>query len=1211
VKALLHAAAALEGPRRTSYLDEACGGDATLRAEVDRLLEHRGPDTAALGFAEPEDADDAGPIATGADLGPYRIGRLIGTGGMGTVYAAHHRDEDRAVAVKVIHPHLLARSGVLARFRREAELGARVLHPHVVRTLGVVTADVEGRALHALVMEIVRGRTLRSVLDALGTVPESLLREIAVQAAGGLDAIHAAGIVHRDVKPENLLLTDDARLRITDLGVAKLAEAATTLTGEGNFIGTLAYASPEQCQGMEVGPTADLYALGVVLYELATGANPFAAEGVWASLRAHVELVPPSAHERRPDMSRFLSAVIATLLAKDPRERFPSAQALQRVLEEGEKGAWWSEGRGRTRTEQRPRVPVRADAALRGRAEDVAQLELAWREAREGHGRVVVLMGEEGLGKSRLVHEFLDAHGSDDIEVLYGAYRAERHGGALRDALALRFAGPTARERLGSYLPETPDLVAPFAAYMHRDAPGTDVAALDATARDALVLRVFERMARQRAVLWVVEDLHHAPAHALRLVTSLARAAGDCRALLLVTTRDPLPEPVAESWRRMPHVRRRELTRLAAADVRGLVRDTLRDEGASARLAPMVAALADGVPRFALELLQGLEASGALERGADGRFVERRRVETIAVPASLREAVLGRLREIGREEAEVLDLAAVQGHTFDPDLIARVREEPRIRVLEALGRLERRFGLVRSDGAVVRFDHAVVHEVVYGALPPALRAEIHRLVADALWERSNQEAPEQVAGAAAQRIVHHHLRGSQPDRAMPLLHAALRHLDVTNQPEAAADMAARAMEVLSLGAGEREGLLRTLAAHLQRLGRLEPARVAYQEAVALADAREDPRVRARARIALAFHEIVCSRYEAALAALDAAAPDLRMAADAALDAEALGGRGQAYWCLGRYDRARECHERALDVARGAGITNFEARASSDLGVVCHELGHLDEAEALLRRALALQERLGDRRNHGATRSNLANVFFDQGRRAEALEMYEASLEFERTIANRAGEAVALVNLGFVWLSLGALAEAESAWHRCVLLTREIGARRVEAYAHHGLGQLATNRGDPEAARSAFGEALRIRREIGNTQGVADALMMLGAVAGASGEIAEAVANLREAIALAEASDDANTALMATIHLAAIGAGDATEAAARFEAVRPRIRHDFAIEAHYVLWRATGAAEHLQAARALLEHARNLAPAAYRESMIANVPLHRAIDAGRA
>ena len=138
-------------------------------------------------------------------------------------------------------------------------------------------AQLDGKRVHFLAMDLVEGRTLRRVLADGGPVPEPLLREIALQAARGLAALHGAGVVHRDLKPDNLLLTHDRRIRITDLGVAKVPEGSASVTIAGHFVGSPAYASPEQCANRAVGPSADLYSLGAVLYELASGRPPFDA----------------------------------------------------------------------------------------------------------------------------------------------------------------------------------------------------------------------------------------------------------------------------------------------------------------------------------------------------------------------------------------------------------------------------------------------------------------------------------------------------------------------------------------------------------------------------------------------------------------------------------------------------------------------------------------------------------------------------------------------------------------------------------------------------------------------------------------------------------------------------------------------------------------------------------------------------------------------
>jgi serine/threonine-protein kinase len=157
---------------------------------------------------------------------------------MGTVHLARGPDGGE-VALKVVHPHLLAESGFFKRFLREAELGKRVRHENVVRTLDVDATEVDGKVLHYLVMEFVEGRTLRQLIWEWGSVPEGLVREIARQTAAGLAAIHAAGIVHRDLKPENILLTEDHRVRVMDLGVARLQDVTFALTREGQFAGSV------------------------------------------------------------------------------------------------------------------------------------------------------------------------------------------------------------------------------------------------------------------------------------------------------------------------------------------------------------------------------------------------------------------------------------------------------------------------------------------------------------------------------------------------------------------------------------------------------------------------------------------------------------------------------------------------------------------------------------------------------------------------------------------------------------------------------------------------------------------------------------------------------------------------------------------------------------------------------------------------------------
>ena len=283
-------------------------------------------------------------------IGRYRIVRRLGHGGMGSVYEARSADagdDDGRVAIKLIHGHLTEEGAFLQRFLREAEVGKRIDHPNVIRTLDAGIHEPEDDdEIPYLVLEYVEGRSLRELAEELGgAIPETLLRHLARQVARGLEHVHALGVVHRDIKPGNVMVTADNRIQIMDLGVARIEDATDRLSLTGQFIGSARYAAPEQFRPElgPVGPATDLYSLGVTFYELAVGKHPFKAQSPYGLMAAHVGERPPPAHEVSSEVSPFLSAVLAVLLEKDAAERFPDAAALRHVLDAGERSSWWVE----------------------------------------------------------------------------------------------------------------------------------------------------------------------------------------------------------------------------------------------------------------------------------------------------------------------------------------------------------------------------------------------------------------------------------------------------------------------------------------------------------------------------------------------------------------------------------------------------------------------------------------------------------------------------------------------------------------------------------------------------------------------------------------------------------------------------------------------------------------------------------------------------
>jgi DNA-binding beta-propeller fold protein YncE len=338
--------------------------------------------------------------AIGSTLGGYRVDALIARGGMGVVYRATHLALDRPVALKVIARHLADDEGFRERFLRESRLAARLDHPSVVPVYDA--REEEGELIVA--MRLVEGGDLKRRLTARGPLPAAEAVELLGQVAGALDAAHAAGIVHRDVKPHNILIEGD-RAFLTDFGLAKALGDSGVLEGA-SIAGTVEYMSPEQWQGKSVGPAADVYSLGCVLYEALTGIVPYARQ----------------AEDTEPEIPEGLDAVIERAVAKDPGRRFSTAGGLIEAAREHEGAApaatrVLSDTPGRPtavmaeRSGRRARGPLRARRAALSAAAILAAIVVAFvvhkiltrddvsvsDPIRIGHGALRIATGERSV----------------------------------------------------------------------------------------------------------------------------------------------------------------------------------------------------------------------------------------------------------------------------------------------------------------------------------------------------------------------------------------------------------------------------------------------------------------------------------------------------------------------------------------------------------------------------------------------------------------------------------------------------------------------------------------------------------------------------------------------------------------------------------------------------------------------------------------------
>ena len=322
VEGLFHGALEHEGPARAVFLDGACT-DPDLRREVETLLAH----SAGCVLDRPADS-----LVAGSQLGPYRVEGPIGSGGMGTVYKALDTRLNRAVAIKV------SAARFSARFEREARAIGALNHPNVCTLYDI--------GPNYLVMEFVEGASLQELLRER-RLPVEETRQYALQVAAAMEAAHAAGIVHRDLKPGNVIVTSSSVVKVLDFGLAKMTQppmqrgesestatiaAQSAYTREGAVMGTPSYMSPEQALGKFLDARSDVFAFGVLLYEMLTGRKAFGGDSALEVLSGiiHVEVPPPSASN--PDAGIELDSLVARCLRKDPADRFQSMVEVRREL---------------------------------------------------------------------------------------------------------------------------------------------------------------------------------------------------------------------------------------------------------------------------------------------------------------------------------------------------------------------------------------------------------------------------------------------------------------------------------------------------------------------------------------------------------------------------------------------------------------------------------------------------------------------------------------------------------------------------------------------------------------------------------------------------------------------------------------------------------------------------------------------------------------
>ena len=1077
----------------------------------------------------------------------YQVREVIGRGGMGEVCLADDVMLDRKVALKFVTAP--GETGDLEQLLGEARVAAALDHPFICSIYEVTTLNRRA----CIVMEYVRGESLERRLRG-GPLPLGEALRVAEEIAEALDAAHKRRVVHRDLKPANVMLTEDGHVKVMDFGLAArlphsddVDQAMTVAIAptQGVVTGTPAYMAPEQVRGEPADRRSDIFAFGILLYELVSGTNPFQRAGIEATFVAILREPPAALRDQRPAMPPALDALVTRLLAKDPAARPQSFADVRGILRQLSGDLSSSTSLAPAAIVERPTH----DGGFRliGREAERAQLLQIMQEARSGCGSLILLQGDAGVGKTRLAEEALvmarrlgcqtlvgRCHEQQGTPALIAYTEVLEEASRLMPAPAFRQAIIASAPELARLMPELhrlfPDMAPPL-----QLPPELRQRYLFTSVREFLT-----RCSRFMPLVIFIDDLQWADESTLQLTQHLAQKLASLPIVIIAAYREVDAPPVAESKsgihrlldrvRGQPrdvftpqaikaaldqlvgqrHARAIVLRQFTHADVQNALA-SLGKPHPPARLVTAFTDRTGGNPFFVVELFRHLKDEGRLF-GARNEWVRDLDLNDVELPDTVRVVLERRMTRVSSDTQDLLSAAAVLGHRFEPDLLEEVAEVDGATLTAALHEAERARILTGPSGRrdiSWRFTHPLTCQVLTTAIPQRQRQRLHLRVADAMT-RIDQQSRAHMSGIA------HHLyyagRLADPARTTRALIAAGDAAYAMYASEDAVQHYRRALEVLAETNGDKSGAL----AAQERLA----------DMLALLGDRA---------AAMEHYEKVSGGYRAARATVD--------------QARIARKTGTLHWQTGDRAEAMASYRRALDQISGSTAHLEAAHLYQELGLAAFRSGDNGKAVEWAERALQSAERAlaepGADPAHVritattaiAQATNTIGVALARsGQLDAARERIERSLEAAQDLGLLDVACRAYANLGVLYSSVEPKRAIDVSLTGLEIASK-IGAASLQSYIYANLATAycaLTERCDAEGLEAAKAAAA-LDRELGQLDHLAVPLVVIAQIHQCRGELTQAESTYREALALAEKIGEPQLIVpcydgLATIHL---------------------------------------------------------------------------------
>lgn len=890
----------------------------------------------------------------------YRLVEKIGSGGMGEVFKAEDTKLGRTVAIKVLPATANQNLTAKRRFLKEAQSASALNHPNIV----TIHAIEESDGLDFIVMEFIDGQTLKAKIEHDGALPLAVLLDLGVQMADALEAAHEVGLIHRDIKSANILVTTRGHAKVLDFGLAKIVrtvadvvdgEALTlmNLTGEGTVLGTAAYMSPEQTRGEALDARSDIFSLGCVLYEAATRMLPFAGPSMLGVMHAIATIEPTSPSRIRPELPREFDVVLERAMAKEKERRYASAAEMAealRTLRATLTGQW----SGAPILYDQDQITLPASNFV-GREPELNRLEGILQQAIDGTGRVVFITGEPGIGKTSLSDEFLRRARTRYPSLLISRGRCvEQYGTGeaylpFLDAIAALLNGP-GRERLAAvmrtYAPtwcmQLPGAFATTGALerLQQETIGATKERMMREMGDALGM-----FATTSPVVLLIEDLHWADPSSIDLLRHLCHRISTQRLLITGTFR---PEDIERSnhplkgYKAEMQIHRLceevALESLGREHIAEYLSATFSPNDFPPELASMIHEKTEGHPLFAANLIHYLGERGDLAKANAHWSLTRPLAELdLEAPESVRSMISKKIDALGDEERRTLQFASIEGTEFLSTVLANLLGVDEVDLEERLAHLAKTHRLIETrgeeelpDGSLAtryRFVHALYQNSLYGDLVNKRRIMLHRQAGEQLERHYGKRVPH-----IATQLALHFERGRDFPRAIEyLIHAGDNAIKLYANAEAAGHYTRALGLVEKLPAEDRTEIFATL---YQKRGAVNFALSSFAQSVddytqmlKYQQSLGSPKKQAEALNALAHTLFFSHRLEEMEARANEALETAKLAGSEELHAQTAAMMALKHLCYGELDVAKPILD---DLIKTARAINFKPALAAGL-----------------------------------------------------------------------------------------------------------------------------------------------------------------------------------------------------------------------------------------------------------------------------------------